>query len=101
MVLRLRHRRDLRVVFGLPLRIGRLLVLQVLLGIGLLEDLQARELQQRGGVAALVESILLGLLGDHLAANQVVEQLGALIGGELGGRLAGGVLDVDSRTSRG
>ena len=73
-VLRLRHGRDLRVVFRLQLGIGRLLVLQVVLGAGLLEDLQTRELQQRGGVAALVEAVLLGLLRDDFAAHQVVEQ---------------------------
>ncbi len=37
-----------------------------------------RELQQRGGVAALVQAFLLGLLRHDFAADQVVEQLRAL-----------------------
>ena len=55
---------------------------EVLLGIGLLENLQPRELQQRGGIAGLVQCHLLRLLRHDFAADQVIEQLRALIHGE-------------------
>ena len=94
-ILRLGHEHDLRVVLGLSLGIGRLLILQILLSPRLLENLQPRECQERGGIADLVQAVFRGLLRDHFAANQVIEQLRALLGRDLGRRLARGVLDIE------
>ena len=61
------HGADLRLVLGAQLLLGRLAVLQVLIRHRLLEHVEARELQQVGGVAVLVETFLDGLLAHELA----------------------------------
>ena len=64
-------------VFGAQFRFGGRAVLQVLVLHRLLEHLQARELQQVGGVGGRVEAVV-GLVADDLGANQVVERVGHL-----------------------
>ena len=60
------ERAHLRFVLGAQLLLGGLAVLQVLLGHGLLQNIQAGQLEQRRGFRHLVDAVLHGLLAHDL-----------------------------------
>ena len=77
------------------LRLGGRAVLQVLLRRGLLDQVQARQLEARGDLGFLGEPVLLGLLRDQFDADQVFLDLLAVLGRELAGGFAlGDGLDI-------
>ena len=91
----LRLTAQLRLVFRAQLLLARLAILQVAVRHRLLQHVEARELEERCGVGALVETFFGGLLGHEARADQVVERETALLGGELRGSLAADSLDVE------
>ena len=86
---------DLRLVFRAQLLLARLAVLQVAIRHRLLQHIEARQLEHRGGVTALVETFLGRLLGHQPRADQVVEREVALLRGEFTRALARDPLDVE------
>ncbi len=94
-VLRLRQVRDFGLVLGPDLLVRRLAVLQIVRGDSLLEHVQPGQVEQRGGVLALVQAVFGGLLRNDFGAHQVVEKLRALLIRQIAGRLARRVLGVE------
>ncbi len=74
------HGADGAVVFGMQLRIGRLLALEELLRLRIGHHAHVQNLELSRGIRIFLQALLFGLRGQQLHADQLVQDLVLLIG---------------------